>query len=61
MIDFCKFLYNDIHENIDAWTTFVDYGECDFDEHRKNLENKLERLKNLIAEKEEDFNKYQWF
>lgn len=60
MIDFCKFLYNDIHEYIEEWTKFVDYKECDYDEHRKELENKLERLKNLITEKEEDFNKYIW-
>ena len=58
MIDFCKFLYNDIHEYIDEWTTFVDYGEFDFEEHKKELENKLERLKNLITEREKDFNEY---
>lgn len=60
MIDFCKFLYNDIHEYIDEWTTFVDYEKCDFEEHKKELENKLKCLKNLITEKEEDFDKYIW-
>ncbi|MDE6035067.1 MAG: hypothetical protein K2G36_04075 [Ruminococcus sp.] len=60
MINFYKFLYNDISENIDEWTTFVDYVNIDFEEHKKELENKLERLKNLITEREEDFNKSMW-
>ena len=55
MIEFCKYLYNDIISNIDEWVRFVDYKEVDWDEKRKVLESKLDRLKELISEKEGDF------
>ena len=52
MLEFCKYLYNDIISNIDEWVRFVDYNEVDWDEKRKVLECKLDRLKELISEKE---------
>lgn len=55
MLEFCKYLYNDIKADIDEWVTFVDYRDDDWDEKRKVLEGKLDRLKELIAEKEEYF------
>ena len=55
MLEFCKYLYNDIISNIDEWVRFVDYKEVDWDEKRKVLESKLDRLKELISEKEGDF------
>ena len=32
MLEFCKYLYNDIISNIDEWVRFVDYNEVDWDE-----------------------------
>ena len=55
MLEFCKYLYNDIISNIDEWVRFVDYNEVDWDEKRKVLEYKLDRLKELISEKEGRF------
>lgn len=55
MLEFCKYLYNDIISNIDEWVRFVDYNEVDWDEKRKVLECKLDRLKELISEKEGHF------
>ena len=55
MLEFCKYLYNDIISNIDEWVRFVDYNEVDWDEKRKVLECKLDRLKELISEKEGRF------
>ena len=52
MLDFCKYLYNDIKANMHEWVTFVDYREEDWTEKRKVLESRLERLKELISEKE---------
>lgn len=65
MIDFCKYLYQDIKTDIDEWVTFVydeEYDEeSDLNEKRKDIECKLERLKELIAEKEKDFGKTRYF
>ena len=55
MLEFCKYLYNDIISNIDEWVRFVDYDEVDWDEKRKVLECKLGQLKKLISEKEGRF------
>lgn len=55
MLEFCKYLYNDIISHIDEWVRFVDYNEVDWDEKRKVLECKLDRLKELISEKEGRF------
>ena len=55
MLEFCKYLYNDIKADIDEWATFVDYTEVDWDEKKRVLECKLDRLKELISEKEECF------
>ena len=55
MLEFCKYLYNDIISNIDEWVRFVDYNEVDWDEKRKVLECKLGQLKKLISEKEGRF------
>lgn len=55
MLEFCKYLYNDIKADMDEWVTFVDYRDDDWDEKRKVLEGQLDRLKELISEKEEYF------
>ena len=38
MLEFCKYLYNDIKADMDEWVTFVDYRDDDWDEKRKVLE-----------------------
>ncbi len=65
MIDFCRCLYKDIHDNLDEWVHWAlhDLEEYDdpedaelqrnaIDERRKDLENKLNVLDELIKEKE---------
>lgn len=61
MLEFCRYLYEDISQNMDEWVSFVDYVEYDMDERKKDLEQKLARLKALIAEKEELFGKNRCF
>lgn len=55
MLEFCKLLYHDIETNMDDWVMFVSYADADWDKKRKLLESKLERLKELITEKEKYF------
>ena len=56
MLEFCKQLYADISSYPDDWATFMDWGQ-DFDpvQKRKQLDELLDRLKTLIAEREEWF------
>ena len=61
MIDFCRYLYDDISENLEEWASFVDYDQKDMEEKRKRLEERLTRLKELIAEKAECFGPNRWF
>jgi len=55
MLEFCKLLYQDIQDSIEEWAAFVDYEYTDVDKKKQTLCKKLERLKALIAEKEEYF------
>lgn len=69
MIDFCKTLYADISENLDAWAYWnegeIRYSLKDEDDDEKfneainkrkaNIENLLKRLKQLIERREEHF------
>lgn len=58
MLEFCKFLYQDIHENITEWASFVDYGydeEYPLTERTERLREKLNALKYLILSKEDCF------
>lgn len=64
MLQFCKYLYDDISNNIDEWATFVDYYEYDDDDtakRKKTLIIMLEQLKKLISEKEVCFGKNSIF
>ena len=62
MLDFCKMLYRDISENLDEWVHWTDDGE-DADEMAKttlrereaSLQAQLHELKNLIEQRQEDF------
>lgn len=55
MLDFCKYLYNDISSNIDEWASFTNEEEEDIEEKKRELLQKLERLKSLISGKEAFF------
>lgn len=58
MLDFCKYLYHDISENIDEWAGFADHGYDDsypLEEKKKDLEEGLKTLKYLIISKAENF------
>ena len=61
MIDFCKYLYNDISSNVDEWASFVDYHDEDIGYKKTQLLQKLERLRNLIQEREECFGENRGF
>ena len=64
MLEFCKYLYEDISESIDEWAGFVDHGYDDnypFSEKKKALEDKLKMLKYLIVSKEEHFGDHRCF
>lgn len=58
MLEFCKFLYHDIDEDIEEWAIFMDHG---YDENYPLVEKisllreKLNTLKYLIISKEEYF------
>lgn len=61
MLQFCEYLYNDIKENLDEWASFIDYANIDVQQRKEQLAQKLERLKELIAEKEEYFGEGRCF
>ena len=61
MIDFCRYLYDDISGSIDDWASFVDYDNQDFDEKRQRLAQRLERLRELMEEKKECFGLNRFF
>lgn len=61
MIEFCKCLYSDISEHIDAWVSFVDYVDADPEKKRQQLFQKLEKLKELIGQREECFGENRCF
>lgn len=61
MIHFCKYLYSDIISNVGEWASFVDYRRADMEEKRRRLLQKLEKLKQLISEREPSFGKDRCF
>lgn len=61
MIEFCKYLYEDISMYIDEWASFVDYREDDIENKKSILKQKVDKLQCLIAEKEERFGKDHCF
>ncbi len=61
MIEFCKYLHEDISLNIKEWVHFMDYEEFDAEKKTKILEQKLDRLKELISEKELYFEENRCF
>ena len=55
MIEFCKYLYNDVYDHREGWISFVDYVDADPQKKEQQLLQKLERLKALIVQREECF------
>ena len=55
MLDFCKYLYQDISGYVDEWVSFMDVVEKDNKKKRKQLLKMLEKLKGLIEKREERF------
>lgn len=55
LLQFCKYLYEDVSQNLDEWAAFVSYdGEVN-QKRKKVLAKKLASLKKLIAQREERF------
>lgn len=61
MIEFCKYLYNDVYDYRDGWISFVDYADADPQKKEQQLLQKLERLKALIVQREECFGEDRCF
>ncbi len=61
MLEFCRFLYDDISLDIDGWASFKDYCEDDPEEKKQRLSQKLARLNELIATRTEWFGEDRCF
>ena len=61
MIDFCRYLHDDIASDIDGWAGFVSYFHDDREEKKKALVQRLERLSELISEKQKFWLKNRCF
>lgn len=61
LLDFCRYLYDDISGSVDEWASFVDYDQKGFDEKRQRLVQRLEKLRELIEEKRENFGSKRFF
>lgn len=61
MIEFCKYLYNDVYDYRDGWISFVDYADADPQKKEQQLLQRLERLKALIVQREECFGEDRCF
>ena len=61
MLQFCQYLYEDVSQNINEWASFVGYEDLDIDKRKAELDQKLECLKNLIAERTEWFGEHRCF
>ncbi len=61
MLEFCKYLYHDIKQNMEEWVHFIDYGNPDWDRKRKILERDLHKLEKLILRREKSFDEDHCF
>ena len=61
MLDFCRYLYEDISKNINEWASFVSYNNENTEVKFQELTNLLEKLRLLIISKEEYFGKDRGF
>ena len=62
MLDFCKQLYRDVSENLEDWDHWLPWEDDAFQSERKKaLREKLDTLKSLIQEREENFKEGRCF
>ncbi len=61
MLQFCRYLYDDISQNKDEWIYFPPYEDMDTAKREKELTKKLIRLRELISEREEWFSEGHCF
>lgn len=61
MLEFCNMLYEDISADLEGWASFVDYRGEDFGQKKRLLIQRLQRLKELIEEREELFDENRCF
>lgn len=61
MLEFCKMLYEDISADLEGWASFVDYRGEDISQKKRLLTQRLQRLKELIEAREEQFDENHCF
>lgn len=62
MLEFCELLHNDIKSNLDAWADFASYDHNKSHEEKiKYLENRLQKLSELIRERKKYFSRDECF
>ena len=65
MLQFCQYLYDDISRYVDEWAYFAphydDDDESENEKQKEDLMQKLERLKELIAESAEYWGEHRCF
>lgn len=62
MLQFCRNLYEDISQDLDAWLAFYDTDEeRDLEKRKRDLTELLARLKDLIVEREACFGENRAF
>lgn len=64
MLQFCRYLHDDISQFMDEWVSFIDYGDMDEErrkKRRKIMAKKLNELEKLISQKEEWFDDHHAF
>jgi hypothetical protein len=55
MLEFCKRLHDDIQKNLAEWANFKCHEDIDLEAEMARLQERLDCLAELIAEREEDF------
>lgn len=61
MLEFCKRLHRDISADLEGWASFVDYRGEDAEEKKRLLVRQLQRLQQLIEQREENFDENHCF
>lgn len=64
MLQFCQYLYDDIHQHMNEWILFMnykDYEDAEVANRQEALTQKLTRLQELIAQREEWFDPNRCF
>ena len=55
MLQFCRYLYEDVNQNAEMWINFFPAGYVDTGKRRKELHHKLLQLERLIDQREACF------